>query len=231
MKIGILRCGHTPDEVAATHGQYEDMFARLLADEGLEFRTWSVVDMAFPESPEDAEGWLVSGSRHGAYDALPFIAPLEDFIRRVVASGRPLVGICFGHQLIAQALGGTVVKFPRGWSVGAKSYDWDGLGEIWLTAWHQDQVIAPPDGARTIARNAFTEHAALLYDDPIFTVQAHPEFSRDVAAAYLAARRGSPDYPEGMIEDAQRRLDQPLDDTRIGKALARFLKHRTIDHV
>jgi GMP synthase-like glutamine amidotransferase len=148
MKIGILRCGHTPDEVAATHGQYEDMFARLLADEGLEFRTWSVVDMAFPESPEDAEGWLVSGSRHGAYDALPFIAPLEDFIRRVVASGRPLVGICFGHQLIAQALGGTVVKFPRGWSVGAKSYDWDGLGEIWLTAWHQDQVIAPPEGAR-----------------------------------------------------------------------------------
>ena len=230
MKIGILQCGHTPDAVAQRHGEFEDMFRRLLGGEGLEFRTWNVVDMEFPAGPGEAEGWLVTGSRHGAYDDLPFIPVLEELIRQIDASGRPMVGICFGHQIIAQAMGGTVVKFPGGWSVGPKHYRWEGLGDITLTAWHQDQVISPPPEAVTVARNDFTEHAAFLYGDRIFTIQPHPEFSTEVARSYVEAKRDAPDYPEGMIEDAEARLSQPLDDRRIGHCIAAFLKHRTPPH-
>lgn len=87
-----------------------------------------------------------------------------------------MVGICFGHQIIAQALGGAVIKHPDGWAVGAQDYDFGGE-RVTLNAWHQDQVIRRPEGAEVLARNAFCENAALIYDDRAFSVQAHPEFS------------------------------------------------------
>lgn len=230
MKIGILQCGHPPPPVIARHGEFSDMFARLLGEDGFTYETWNVVDMEFPEGPEAAAGWLITGSKHGAYDDLPFIPPLEELIRAIADSGRPMVGICFGHQIVAQALGGTVEKFDGGWSVGAKPYAFDGLGEVTLTAWHQDQVIAPPKGARTVGSSAFCRHAALVYDDNIFTVQPHPEFSAEIAASYVEAKRGDPVYPDGMIDTAERRLDTPLDDRRIGARIAQFLKGQAAPH-
>ena len=227
----MLQCGHTPEKVAARHGEYEAMFKRLFQGEGLEFRTWNVVDMVFPDGPDDADGWLITGSRHGVYDDLPFIAPLEDLVRRLVESGRPVVGICFGHQIVAQALGGHVEKFAGGWAVGRKTYQWDGLGEVALNAWHRDQVITPPEGARTLARNDFTRHAALAYGDSVLTIQAHPEFSAGIAATYVEAYRGEARYPPGTIEAAEAQLSQPLDDTRIGHLMADFLKQRAVSHV
>ena len=99
--------------------------------------------MQFPADARDADGWLISGSRHGAYEDLPFIAPLETFIREVFSAKIPLIGICFGHQIIAQALGGTVEKFAGGWSVGATEYQLDGE-QVMLNAWHHDQVTSLP---------------------------------------------------------------------------------------
>src|SRR5690606_32956787 len=118
----------------------------------------------------EAEGWLLTGSRHGVYDGLPFIAPLEAFVRDAYAAGVPLVGVCFGHQLIAQALGGRVEKFDGGWAVGRHSYAFEGVGEVALNAWHQDQVIEAPAGARQVASSEFCKNAALVYGDRAFTV-------------------------------------------------------------
>ena len=126
MLIGILETGLAPDALRPRSGSYPDMFRRLLAPHGLDFRSWSVVAGDFPDSVHDAEGWLITGSRHGAYDDLPWIAPLEALIRQAVAEGVPLVGICFGHQIVAQALGGKVEKFAGGWAVGPQDYDFDG---------------------------------------------------------------------------------------------------------
>src|SRR5690606_495111 len=119
MRIGILKCGQSPQELRGDKGDYDTMFERLLAGRGFEFTSYHVENMEFPDSVHAAQGWLLTGSRHGVYADHPFIPPLEEFIRKAYGEHVPMVGICFGHQIIAQALGGKVVKHPEGWAVGA----------------------------------------------------------------------------------------------------------------
>lgn len=224
MRLGILQCGHTPDQVAAKYGDFDQMFQRLLAPFGYEFRVWNVVDMEFPDGPEAADAWLLTGSKHGAYEDHPFIAPLEELIRAIHASGRRMLGICFGHQIIAQALGGRVEKFPGGWAIGRTSYDIAPLGEITLNAWHQDQVTALPQGAQVIGSNAFCTNAALVYGDAILTIQPHPELSPAIIKDYLKARGKDPAYPQDLIAAAAKRTHLPTDDAAFARLMAAFLK-------
>ncbi len=222
MLIGILQTGHAPDALVAQSGTYPDMFRRLLADRGFTFRDYDVANMQFPADVHDCDGWLLTGSRHGAYEDHPFIPPLEDFIRRAHAAHVPMVGICFGHQIIAQALGGRVEKFAGGWSVGPQDYDFGGE-TIRLNAWHQDQVTRLPEGAEVIASSPFCAHAALAYGDRAFTVQAHPEFSADFLAG-LMDKRGPGVVPDPLMQAARARLGQPLDDQTLAARIAAFFK-------
>jgi GMP synthase (glutamine-hydrolysing) len=224
MLIGILQTGHAPDALRPTHGDYPDFFERLLADRGLSFRTWAVVDGEFPSGPRDAEGWLITGSRHGAYEDHAWIPPLEQLIRDIYAAGVPLVGICFGHQIIAQALGGRVEKFGGGWSVGRAEYDWNGE-RVALNAWHQDQVVEKPAEAQVVATSPFCANAALVYGDRAFTVQAHPEFGPDFIRD-LIATRGRGVVPDPLLETAQAALDRPVDSAKLADRIARFLRER-----
>lgn len=225
MKIGILQTGHAPEALLTRFGDYDAMFHRLLDGHGFVFRTWNVVDGAFPFDTSEADGWLITGSRHGAYDDLPFIAPLESLIRRIHADHVPLIGVCFGHQIIAQALGGRVEKFGGGWSVGRNLYQ-AGDTEIALNAWHQDQVIDLPPGATTEASSEFCEHAVLSYGDTIWTVQAHPEFDSAFIEG-LANSRGKGVVPDPLLDAARATLDKDTDRLAVGAQMARFfLKER-----
>ncbi|MEP4197501.1 MAG: type 1 glutamine amidotransferase [Aliishimia sp.] len=229
MKIGILQTGHFPDALQGDMGNYDDMFQRLLAGHGFTFQTWPVVDMTFPDSAQDADGWLVTGSRHGAYEDLPFIPPLEDLIREINTSARPLIGVCFGHQIIAQALGGKVEKFEGGWSVGRTEYVTSQGDGITLNAWHQDQVTRPPEGACTLASSEFCEHAVLAYGDHIWTMQPHPEFDATVIDG-LARTRGKGLVPDPLLATAQSQLTAPIDRDKIASQMAEFfLKSSTND--
>ena len=222
MRIGILQTGLAPDVLAADMGDYPDMFARLLAGHGFTFDAWRVVDMQFPASVHDADGWLLTGSRHGVYEDHPFIPPLEDFIRAAYAASVPMVGICFGHQIIAQALGGRVEQFAGGWAVGATDYDFAGE-TLTLNAWHRDQVTRLPPGAQVVASNDFCANAALIYTDRAFTVQAHPEFRPDFVEG-LMKTRGKGVVPADLMEKAADRLTQPLGDKAIANRIAGFFK-------
>lgn len=223
MLIGILQTGLAPDALAEEMGDYPDMFAKLLAGHGFTFRTYRVVEMAFPKDVHDCDGWLLTGSRHGAYEDLPFIKPLEDFIRKAYAASVPMVGICFGHQIIAQALGGKVEKFDKGWSVGPTDYDFGGE-KLTLNAWHRDQVTKVPEGAEVVACNDFCENAALVYGDRAFTVQAHPEF-RDAFVDGLMKTRGKGLVPDDLMAKAGARLGSKIDDSAIANRIAEFFKH------
>ena len=224
MRIGILQTGQSPDILREAAGDYPDMFMSLLADHGLTFRTYRVEAMEFPASVQECEGWLITGSRHGAYEDHPFIAPLEAFIRQAMAAEVPLVGICFGHQIIAQALGGKVERFAGGWAVGPQDYAF-GDETVTLNAWHRDQVTVLPPGAKVIACNDFCANAALVYGETALTLQAHPEF-RDAFVEGLMAARGPGLVPDALMAAARTRLGQGNDSAAIADRIADFFHKR-----
>ena len=222
MLIGILETGHVPDALRPTSGTYPSMFETLLDGQDFTFRTWHVVDMDLPPGIHDADGWLITGSRHGAYEDHPFIPPLEQFIRDAYAAHVPVVGICFGHQIMAQAMGGRVEKFAGGWSVGPTDYDFDGK-TLTLNAWHQDQVTRVPEAARVVATSDFCATAALLYDDRMFSVQPHPEFQASFVDG-LIRERAPGVVPEALLAVARARMADPLDTAGIAGRIAAFFK-------
>lgn len=219
MQIGILQTGESPDALRE-QGDYPDFFETLLTGKGLTFRRWAVLRNEFPASVAECDGWLITGSRFGAYEDHAWIPPLEDFIRAAYSAHVPVVGVCFGHQIIAQAMGGKVEKYAGGWSVGPTEYDF-GDRTYTLNAWHQDQVVKKPDAATVLASTSFCDNAALLYDDRMFTVQPHPEFRKEFMEG-LIKYRGPGLVPDATLADAKARIDTPLDSPSMADRIADF---------
>lgn len=236
MRIGILEAGKLPETLEQNHGPYANMFERLLsaADPTLTFRNYAAIDGELPTDPAAADAWLVTGSRHGVYDDLPFMAPLSALIRSVHAAQIPLIGVCFGHQIIAEALGGKVVKSEKGWGLGLHRYSltepapW--MGDVStghalkVHAVHQDQVVEVPDNARVLASSEFCPNAMIAYGDTTFTVQPHPEFEAPFVGE-LITERLTDTAPEAVIASARGGLGGETDNALLALWMVEFLAH------
>ena len=199
MKIGILLVGRASEDLVDKYGTYAEMLINLInSDEKLfEFKTFNILDGDFPLNHNDCDGWIVTGSPHGVYEEHSWIPIMSQLIRDIYDNKLPIFGVCFGHQLIAQALGGNVEKSTKGWGLGLHTYQinnktnyMDNLSsEVTLNICHQDQVLSPPNGATVYAKSDFCENAGFYIKDKVLTMQAHPEFLVDFIKALLTARR------------------------------------------
>lgn len=232
--IGILETGRLPEELSARLGTYGRMFESLIGgvDPSFQYRGYAVLDGELPESPHACDGWIITGSRHGVYENLPWMIDLQKFLRDVVAAEVPVVGICFGHQILASALGGRVEKSERGWGVGPTTYklaqpkDWmgDAPAAFTINAMHQDQVVDLPPDAEVLASSDFCPYAALSYHDKAISFQAHPEFNHDVERSLITYRTGV--IPEDRATPALQAIDAnaKLDAARVGNWIVTFFK-------
>lgn len=225
MTLAILETGRPPNGLDQRFGDYPDMIGRLLGPD-FEIERFDVAAGRLPDAGGH-EAYLITGSPAGVYDPLPWIAPLIDFVRS--AADRKMVGICFGHQLMAEALGGRVMKSDKGWGSGLHRYairhrapwmDGAGTNEIAVPASHQDQVVTQPPGTDLVAESDFTPFAALAWTDrPAISFQFHPEFAPDYAKALIAERYDRVNDPDAAIAS----LDAPNDNGRVGAWIRRFL--------
>ena len=231
MTVGILRAGLPPEELRPRWGTYDDMMRAMLGTDR-EYRTYDVQAGELPADPAECSAYVVTGSSAGVYEDLPWIPPLLDFLRAVRGRAK-LVGICFGHQAMAKAFGGTVEKSPKGWGVGLHRYHIveppPGMIEplaFAIAAFHQDQVVELPPGARVLAASEFTPFAAIGYDDTAVSVQGHPEFSPAFSAALIENRR----TVFGPLADpALLSLLQPEDSGRTADWLRNFIDGAGLD--
>ncbi len=215
MRIAILETGAPPGTLADRFGDYPAMMRALLDGAG-SFETFDVQEGEYPADPSAYGALLVTGSAAGVYDDLPWIAPLLDYLR--VAKGKTrMVGICFGHQAMAQAFGGQVIKSPKGFAVGRQAYrvqaraPWMAGGgeEVALAVSHQDQVVGLPPGATVLAGSDFTPYGALDFGDGAISFQQHPEFDAPFARALVEIRRKR--LGDEKADAAVASLDQPSD--------------------
>lgn len=225
--IAILETGAPPSDLSPEHGRYPQMVSRLLG-QGFETRTIDVRHSA-PPDPGAFDGVIITGSPAGVYDGDPWIGGLLDWIASAKGQTR-MVGICFGHQAMAQALGGRVEKSDRGWGVGLHRYDVQAtepwmqppLSTIAIPVSHQDQVVERPAGARVILSSDFTPFAGLAWDDEAISMQCHPEFTPAFASALAEGRRDR--IGADRVDPALETLKTANDRDAVGQWIRTFLR-------
>ena len=227
MKLGILKTDAVLPEWVPRFGEYPDMFAALLGqvDPALQFAVYDVEQCEYPRDIDEVDAYLITGSKSSVYEDKAWIARLMDFVRELHERRKKVVGICFGHQLVAHALGGRTEKSAKGWGVGLHTHtfqvtpDWhDGDRDLQILVSHQDQVVQLAPGSEVVAGSDFCEYAVTRLGDHILTFQGHPEFIKEYSIELLTSRQ------DRVSEETYRAAMVSLQGEHQGQRVARWIQ-------
>ncbi len=238
MRVGLLVCDHVLSDLVDVAGDYDDMFFRLFADaDDVELVAYDVVNGELPSDPADCEAWITTGSRHSVNDDLDWIRYLEEFIQAVPAARTPLIGVCFGHQLIARAMGGSVIRSPRGWGVG--SVEVHLLADGSLPGWmqplrdkyrilnsHADQVVEVPEGTVVLGSTTHCPVSLMTVGEYLMGIQGHPEMEPRYLRSLIEMRRGDR-IPHETAAKGLESLGHGSDCTLIRQWMLNFITSRS----
>ncbi len=232
MKLCILDNDILDGQLADAFTSFGSMFIRLFERAGAQ---WSMEVFntqlgQYPASFDDYDAVLLTGSRADSFSEAPWAVELRRRVKTLLEARKKMVGICFGHQLIALCMGAPVGRAPQGWGAGRMTYEWlrpdlpysAGRTEIALLASHQDQVFELPRGATLVARSAFCPVAAFTVGDSVFCIQPHPEFQEEVSAYLLDKRREI--LGEEKYAAARSSLKQGHEGDHVARILMAFLE-------
>lgn len=229
MKVGLLECDHVAEPLRHIAGDYRQMFADLFRHHApqLELVNFDVRNGEFPASVDACEAFVCTGSRFSAYDPDDWIQELKGFLRRLHDAEKPFVGICFGHQVMAEALGGKVEKASQGWGIGVHD-----LNVIKPESWmqperaacgiqysHRDQVVRLPENSVLLGESDHCPVAMFRVGETMLGIQGHPEFP----AAYVKALVRGRTELIGAEKVNAARFDAPTDEAAITNWLTKFL--------
>ena len=181
-----------------------------------------------PTNVRECDGWLCSPSRNSTYDDVGRIRDSEALLRDFIAHETPFVGICLGHQLLAQALGGIVERSPYGWGVGVSNYEvvahqpWmtPGQQNLALIGSHQDHVTRLPDGAELLFRSDYCPYGGFAIGERCWTLRVHPGFNPELADHLLANRIEL--IGSERVAQARATRHRPLDQDIVANWIAAF---------
>lgn len=222
MRLAILMTNTDESAFAQAHPKDGQKFSELLwrARPEWVFEVFPVKDNVFPTAL-DFDGLLITGSPASVHDDAPWIVRLEALVRNAAERKLPMFGACFGHQVIARALGGEVIYNPDGWVLGKVETVFEPDGNpVELYAAHKEQVSRLPDNARITARSAGCEIAGFAIEDHILTTQYHPEMTARFMVSLLDAF--SDDIGHKITEEAAQTLGQSTDIDALAEWIARF---------
>ena len=232
MRIGLLQCDDVMESLQVTHGNYPEMFNELLLTRypDAQIRVYRCMDGELPQDLNECDAYITSGSKFGVNDGLPWIDALQECVARMWEQGTPLVGVCFGHQLMAKALGGEVTKSPKGWGVGV-SFNQVLVRKNWMKPWqdkldlvvsHQDQVSLLPPQAEILASSEFCPYYLVQYGQHFMSVQGHPEFCKGYSRDLMDARRGV--IAHARLREGQASLSAEVDASVMSSWIINFMQ-------
>lgn len=240
-KFAVLVTGHAADGCRQRFGDYGDLFVKLLRERDQEvWDMFNVVDQQFPsrESIDFYDGFVITGSKHDAHGQEEWIVKLRDFVREIHRRRRKILGICFGHQLTAIALGGASGKAACGWELGVVDLEPTAVfrekfpntaeemrnrDKIRIHQVHQDQVSVLPPEAVLLASSKNTPIEMYSVSDNVLCMQGHPEFNSEIVKEILNDRSGS-SFTEERASEALKSLEISVDRDLLLSMMKRFLK-------
>lgn len=224
MRVGLLVCDHVRDRHVGIAGDYDDHFRALFSGHPeVDLVVYDVVGGVMPSAPSECDAWITTGSRHSVNEDLQWIRDLEAFVREVARAGVPFVGICFGHQVLAKALGGSVVKSDRGWGVGIQNVEM-AEGSFDVMNMHQDQVDQLPTGAEVLGWNQHCPVSVMSVGSTMLGIQGHPEMPKGYIRTLLEERRGEL-IPEETADLGLESLGREADSVLLADWIVDFASH------